>query len=87
MPIPAGFTPSADDAQLAARDAAFHGTPDPTTLVSEREIRDALIERHTEATQSKLDNAHVAIAGCGGPWRSRASASAICIWSTSTAWI
>lgn len=66
MPIPAGFTPSTDDAQLAARDAAFHGTPDPTTLVSEREIRDALIERHTEATQSKLDNAHVAIAGCGG---------------------
>lgn len=66
MPIPAGFTPSADAAQIAARDRAFRTAPLPTSLVAEREIRDALTERHTDATQARLDAAHVAIAGCGG---------------------
>lgn len=66
MPIPAGFTPSATEAQTVARQAAFDAVPDPTTLASRQEIRDALTERHTAAVQDKLDAAHVAIAGCGG---------------------
>ena len=60
------FTPSATPEQTAARQQAFDGLPDPTTLVSREEIRAALLDRHTAATQDKLDAAHVAICGLGG---------------------
>lgn len=60
------FTPSATPEQTAARQQAFDGLPDPTTLVSREEIRAALLDRHTDATQDKLDAAHVAICGLGG---------------------
>ena len=60
------FTPSATPEQTAARQQAFDGLPDPTTLVSREEIRAALLDRHTAATQDKLDVARVAICGLGG---------------------
>ena len=60
------FEPSASQAQIDARQHAFDNQPDPTTLVSREEIRAALLDRHTAATQDKLDAAHVAICGCGG---------------------
>ena len=60
------FTPSATPEQTAARQQAFDGLPDPTALVSREEIRAALLDRHTAATQDKLDAAHVAICGLGG---------------------
>ncbi|NMF01633.1 sulfur carrier protein ThiS adenylyltransferase ThiF [Bifidobacterium boum] len=60
------FTPSATPEQTAARQQAFDSLPDPTTLVSREEIRAALLDRHTAATQDKLDAAHVAICGLGG---------------------
>ena len=60
------FEPSASQAQIDARQHAFDNQPDPTTLVSHEEIRAALLDRHTAATQDKLDAAHVAICGCGG---------------------
>lgn len=58
------FEPSASQAQIDARQHAFDNQPDPTTLVSREEIRAALLDRHTAATQDKLDAAHVAICGC-----------------------
>lgn len=60
------FTPSATPEQTTARQQAFDSLPDPTTLVSREEIRAALLDRHTAATQDKLDAAHVAICGLGG---------------------
>lgn len=60
------FTPSATPEQTAARQQAFDSLPDPATLVSREEIRAALLDRHTAATQDKLDAAHVAICGLGG---------------------
>ena len=60
------FTPSATPEQTAARQQAFDSLPDPTTLVSREEIRAALLDRHTAATQDKLDAARVAICGLGG---------------------
>ena len=60
------FEPSASQAQIDARQHAFDNQPDPATLVSREEIRAALLDRHTAATQDKLDAAHVAICGCGG---------------------
>ena len=60
------FTPSATPEQTAARQQAFDSLPDPTTLVSREEIRAALLDRYTAATQDKLDAAHVAICGLGG---------------------
>ena len=60
------FEPSAPQAQIDARQHAFDNQPDPATLVSREEIRAALLDRHTAATQDKLDAAHVAICGCGG---------------------
>ena len=60
------FEPSISQAQIDARQHAFDNQPDPTTLVSREEIRAALLDRHTAATQDKLDAAHVAICGCGG---------------------
>lgn len=60
------FTPSATPEQTAARQQAFDGLPAPTALVSREEIRAALLDRHTAATQDKLDAAHVAICGLGG---------------------
>ena len=59
-------TLSATPEQTAARQQAFDSLPDPTTLVSREEIRAALLDRHTAATQDKLDAAHVAICGLGG---------------------
>ncbi len=55
------FEPSASQAQIDARQHAFDNQPDPTTLVSHEEIRAALLDRHTAATQDKLDAAHVGI--------------------------
>ena len=55
------FEPSASQAQIDARQHAFDNQPDPATLVSREEIRAALLDRHTAATQDKLDAAHVAI--------------------------
>ena len=60
------FESSISQAQIDARQHAFDNQPDPTTLVSREEIRAALLDRHTAATQDKLDAAHVAICGCGG---------------------
>lgn len=60
------FEPSASQAQIDARQHAFDNQPDPATTVSRDEIRAALLDRHTAATQDKLDAAHVAICGCGG---------------------
>lgn len=60
------FEPSASQAQIDARQHVFDNQPDPATLVSREEIRAALLDRHTAATQDKLDAAHVAICGCGG---------------------
>ena len=51
------FEPSASQAQIDARQHAFDNQPDPTTLVSREEIRAALLDRHTAATQDKLDAA------------------------------
>ena len=51
------FEPSASQAQIDARQHAFDNQPDPTTLVSREEIRAALLDRHTAATQDKLDGA------------------------------
>ena len=45
------FEPSASQAQIDARQHAFDNQPDPTTLVSREEIRAALLDRHTTATQ------------------------------------
>ena len=59
-------TPSATPEQTTARQQAFDSLPDPTTLVSREEIRAALLDRHTAATQDKLDAARVAICGLGG---------------------
>ena len=64
------FEPSASQAQIDARQHAFDNQPDPATLVSREEIRAALLDRHTAATQDKLDAAHVAICGCGQSWTS-----------------
>ena len=58
------FEPSASQAQIDARQHAFDNQPDPTTLVSHEEIRAALLDRHTAATQDKLDAAHVVICAC-----------------------
>ena len=60
------FEPSATPEQIQARQTAFNSLPDPATLVSRKEIRAALLDRHTAATQDKLDAARVAICGCGG---------------------
>ena len=60
------FEPTATPEQINARQHAFDNQPDPATLVSREEIRAALLDRHTAATQDKLDAAHVAICGCGG---------------------
>ncbi len=60
------FTPSATQEQISNRQEAFNNLPDPTTLVNREEIRAALLDRHTAATQDKLDAARVAICGCGG---------------------
>ena len=60
------FEPSATPEQISARQQAFDNQPDPAMLVSREEIRAALLDRHTAATQDKLDAAHVAICGCGG---------------------
>lgn len=60
------FEPSATPEQIQARQTAFNGLPDPATLVSREEIRAALLDRHTAATQDKLDAARVVICGCGG---------------------
>lgn len=60
------FEPSATPEQISARQQAFDNQPDPAMLVSREEIRAALLDRHTAATQDKLDSAHVAICGCGG---------------------
>ena len=60
------FEPSATPEQIEARQTAFNNLPDPATLVSREEIRAALLDRHTAATQDKLDAARVAICGCGG---------------------
>ena len=60
------FEPSATPEQIEARQTAFNGLPDPATLVSREEICAALLDRHTAATQDKLDAARVAICGCGG---------------------
>ena len=49
------FEPSASQAQIDARQHAFDNQPDPATLVSREEIRAALLDRHTAATQDKLD--------------------------------
>ena len=35
-------------------------------MLTKEEIREALVERHSEEVQSKLDKAKVAIAGLGG---------------------
>lgn len=35
-------------------------------MLTKEEIREALVERHSEEVQSKLDEAKVAIAGLGG---------------------
>ena len=51
------FEPSASQAQIDARQHAFDNQPDPATLVSREEIRAALLDRHTAATQDKLDAA------------------------------
>lgn len=48
------------------RRAAFESTPDPRSLISADEIHAALVERHGEEVQARLDAAHVAIAGLGG---------------------
>ena len=61
------FEPSASQAQIDARQHAFDNQPDPATLVSREEIRAALLDRHTAATQDKLDAAHVAICGLRRP--------------------
>ena len=52
------FEPSASQAQIDARQHAFDNQPDPATLVSREEIRAALLDRHTAATQDKLDAAN-----------------------------
>ena len=63
----AEFIPSATPEQIDKRARAFAGEHfDAKELVSEKEVRDALLERHGEQTQSKLDAARVAICGCGG---------------------
>lgn len=63
----AEFIPSATPEQIDKRARAFAGEHfDAKELVSEKEVRDALLERHGEQTQSKLDAACVAICGCGG---------------------
>jgi sulfur carrier protein ThiS adenylyltransferase len=91
MPIPQGFTPSASQAQLEARRTAFATPPNPLAMVSESEVRDALTERHSAATQAKLDAAHVAIAGLGGLGSTIAGGAhphrrgGTCTWSISTA--
>ena len=46
------FEPSASQAQIDARQHAFDNQPDPATLVSREEIRAALLDRHTAATQA-----------------------------------
>lgn len=62
------FIPSATPEQDAARARMFAQLDglDVRRLVSEKEVRDALLERHGAATQTKLDAASVAICGCGG---------------------
>ena len=46
------FEPTATPEQINARQHAFDNQPDPATLVSREEIRAALLDRHTAATQA-----------------------------------
>ncbi len=58
---------TADATTIAdARRHVFESMPDPRSLATEAEIRNALIDRHGAEVQHRLDAARVAIAGLGG---------------------